>query len=148
MDKKQAIARAMALCSRKEYCEAGIRSKLAFWDVDPDDHNEIIALLKKEKFLDDSRYALAFVRDKIRINHWGRVKVRYMLSMERVSHAIIDEALAEIDEETYHDILEELLRKKSIDLKKETDPRIRREKLIRFAQSRGFEMDQIIKLLK
>ena len=113
MDKKQALSRAMALCSQKEYNEAGIRNKLKFWGAEPGDIDEIVEELIKEKFIDDLRFAIAFARDKIRLNQWGRIKIRYMLSMDKVDHSIIDQALEEIDEELYADALQELLKKKT-----------------------------------
>jgi regulatory protein len=148
MDKKQALSRAMSLCSQKEYNEADIRGKLKFWGVEPSDIDEIIEELIREKFVDDLRYCIAFVRDKIRINQWGRVKVRYMLSMERIKHSIIDQALEEIDEETYSEALTELLEKKARELKSESNPYNKKQKLIKFAQGRGFEIDLILKVLK
>ncbi len=148
MDKKQALSKAMALCSQKEYNEAEIRNKLKFWGAETDDIDEIIGELIKEKFIDDLRYAIAFSRDKVRLNHWGRVKIRYMLSMERVSHSIVDQALEEIDEEQYADILQELLQKKARELKGESNPYNKRQKLLKFAQGRGFEVDLILRQLK
>lgn len=148
MDKNQALRKAMALCSRQEYSEAGIRGKLNYWDTEPGDIEEIIGELIKGRFIDDLRYAIAYVRDKVRLNHWGRVKIRYQLSMERIKHSIIDQALDQIDEEMYADALQELLQKKARELKSESNPFNKRQKLIKFAQGRGFEVDLIIKQIK
>jgi regulatory protein len=148
MDKKQALSRAMALCSQKEYNESEIRGKLKFWGVEHDDIDDIIGELIREKFIDDLRFAIAFARDKTRLNHWGRVKIRYMLSMERIRHTVIDQALAEIDEEAYHETLRELLEKKSRELKGESNPYTKKQKLVKFAQGRGFEVDLVLSVLK
>jgi regulatory protein len=148
MDKKQALGRASALCSQKEYNEAEIRNRLKFWGVEPDDIDEIIEELIREKFIDELRFAVAFVRDKIRLNQWGRVKVRYMLSMERVKHPVIDQALGEIDEEVYAETLKTILEKKARELKGESNPYNKKQKLIKFAQGRGFETDLILGQLK
>jgi regulatory protein len=148
MDKIQALGRAMALCSRQEYCESAIRSKLEFWEVSPDDTESIISQLIREKFIDDLRYAQAYVKDKVRLNHWGRVKIRYMLSMEKVGHPIIDQAMESIDDELYADALHDLLIKKARALQRESNPFTKRQKLIRFAQGRGFEVDLIMKQIK
>ncbi len=138
----------MALCSKAEYSEGGIRSKLQFWGAEPADIDLVIERLIAEKFIDDQRYATAYVRDKIRLNQWGRIKVRYMLSMEKIRHTIIDQALEEIDEEGYLETLKDLLQKKSRTLKGETFTLQNKQKLIKFAQSRGFEMDLILMQLK
>jgi regulatory protein len=148
MDKKQGLSRAMALCSQKEYNEAEIRGKLKFWGVEPEDIDPIIEELIREKFIDDLRFATAFARDKVRLNQWGRVKIRYMLSMERVKHSIVDQALAAIDEDQYTESLTELLQKKSRELRGETNPHTKKQKLLKFAQGRGFEIDLTLRILK
>ncbi len=148
MDKIQALSKAMALCSRAEYSEASIRGKLKYWDAVPEDIDTIIDQLIREKFIDDLRYANAYVKDKVRLNHWGRIKIRYMLSMERLKHSVIDQALAEIDEDFYAETLKDLLQKKSRELKGESIAQAKKQKLLKFAQSRGFEVDLALRILK
>lgn len=138
----------MALCSHQEYSASGIRSKLEFWETAPDDIEAILAQLFREKFIDDLRYTRAYVKDKVRLNHWGRIKIRYMLSMEKISHSIIDQALMDIDEELYADALQDLLKKKARNLNREANPFTKRQKLIKFAQGRGFEVELILKQMK
>ncbi len=148
MDKLQALSRAMALCSKTEYSEANIRGKLKYWETSPEDVDAIIDHLTREKFIDDLRYANAYVKDKVRLNHWGRIKIRYMLSMEKVKHSVIDQVLAEIDEELYSDTLKDLLQKKSRELKGESNAQSKKQKLLKFAQSRGFEIELALRLMK
>ena len=79
------LDRMMVLCSKREYCEADIRKRLekealksgypeepGIWQQAVDG---IVDTLKREKYIDDSRYARAFVRDKSSISGWGRVKI-------------------------------------------------------------------------
>jgi regulatory protein len=147
MDKKQALGKAMALCSRQEHSETEIREKLKFWEIPKEDIDVIVGKLITEKFIDDLRYAIAYARDKNRLNKWGRIKIRYMLSMGKVNPSTIDTALESIDEELYADALRDLLRKKSWELKNEPNPYTKRQKLIKFAQGRGFEVELIIRLV-
>ena len=72
---KTALNRAMALCASREYCSADIRSKLESWGICTTEAEKIISGLIREMFLDDSRYAHAFVRDKFKYNKWGRMKI-------------------------------------------------------------------------
>lgn len=147
MDKKQALNKAMALCARQEYCVGDIREKLKIWGIEEEDRDIVIKELVKQKFVDDLRFTIAYVRDKVRFNQWGRVKIRYMLSAKKIPGQIIDRALDEIDMEVYTEVLKDLLQKKDKTLKSEADPWIRKQKLIRFAVSRGFEMDEIYQAL-
>jgi len=148
MDKKQALNKAMALCARQEYCEYDIRGKLKTWGIGERDGDAIIQELTRQKFIDDLRFSVAFVQDKVRLNQWGRIKIRYMLSSRKIAGSIMDQALDRIDGNLYTQTLREMLQKKDRSVATEENPRIRREKLIRFALGRGFEMDEILKILK
>lgn len=147
MDRKQALSKAMALCARQEYCESDIRGKLTIWGMSGADSDDIIEELTRQKFLDDLRFSMAFVRDKLRFNQWGRVKIRYMLAGKKISGSIIDQALDGIEESLYTQTLRDLLQKKNKTLARDKEPRVCREKMIRFALSHGFEMDEILKNL-
>ncbi len=146
MDKREALSKTMAYCAGRESTEHEIRGKLKSWEVNAHDIEDILVQLKKEKFVDDLRYVSAFVRDKVRLNEWGKVKIRYMLSGKGIAPAILAQALEGIDEQEYTNILQSILEKKARTLKNETNPRSRKQKLINFALGRGFEMDLILKL--
>ena len=143
----EALHRAAALCSSAEHCTADIREKLARWGVTEADSRTIIDRLVQERFIDEQRYAVAFVKDKFRFSGWGRIKMRYALQQKRIDGSDIDHALATLDEEQYNDRLLELLQAKSRSLR-DDDPEARRAKLFRFATSRGFESALIFNALK
>jgi len=141
-----ALKRAAALCSKQEQCSSHIREKLKTWNVTDDDTEKIIELLKKEKFLDDQRYATFYVRDKFRFNGWGRIKLAVMLRQKGIPQVTIDEALDQIDQEHYFQLCHKLITEKSASLK---EPNLfkRKGKLFRFAAQRGFESDLIHQIL-
>lgn len=143
----EALHRAAALCSSAEHCTADIREKLARWGVTEADSRTIIDRLVQERFIDEQRYAVAFVKDKFRFSGWGRIKMRYALQQKRIDGSDIDHALATLDEEKYNDRLLELLQAKSRSIR-DDDPEARRAKLFRFATSRGFESALIFNALK
>ena len=143
----EALHRAAALCSSTEHCTADIREKLARWGVTEADSRTIIDRLVQERFIDEQRYAVAFVKDKFRFSGWGRIKMRYALQQKRIDGSDIDHALATLDEEQYNDRLLELLQAKSRSIR-DDDPEARRAKLFRFATSRGFESALIFNALK
>lgn len=143
----EALHRAAALCSSAEHCTADIREKLARWGVTEADNRTIIDRLVQERFIDEQRYAVAFVKDKFRFSGWGRIKMRYALQQKRIDGSDIDHALATLDEEQYNDRLLELLQAKSRSIR-DDDPEARRAKLFRFATSRGFESALIFNALK
>jgi len=136
----QLLSRMQTLCSRREYCTKDIMAKLN----DCQDMEEVIASLRKDKYLDDSRYAKAFTRDKSSLAGWGPVKIRFALSSKGISKQDIETALGEIDEVKAEDKLEKTLIVKYKAIQDNPDCRL---KLIRFALGRGYEWEQVSPLV-
>ncbi|SFD72159.1 regulatory protein RecX [Thermophagus xiamenensis] len=147
MDFKTALNKASSLCSRQEQCCFDIRKKLQKWNVLPDDQEKILDLLVQEKFIDESRFATSYVRDKFRFNNWGREKIRWQLKQKGISNENIDHALAQIDEDEYKKTLSSLLKKKKEQLKNTEFNKVKAA-LIRNAVSKGFEMDIIFPIVE
>ena len=143
---EQALQRAASLCSQSEHCVTDIAEKLHRWGVSREDSDSIVDRLLDEKYIDESRYALAYVRDKVRFSHWGRVKIRSMLRMQRISETDITNAFDSFDEEEYLNVLEGVIESKRRTLP-EAESYASRAKLIRFALQRGFEMHEITKFI-
>ena len=100
--------------------------------------------LVKEKYVDDERYARAYVRDKFRYAGWGRLKIAYNLRQKGVDRIIINEAMeAEIEVDEYADLAERLLRAKWRDVKSRPSWQARAA-LLRYAAQRGFESDVLV----
>lgn len=140
---QEAYIKLSALCASAEYCEYDLRRKARNWDTPLD---SIITRLRNERFIDDSRYAHAFVRDKFRYNHWGQVRISQELRMRHISQDIIDDALQEIEEEDNLSTLRKLIDSKRKSVKGKSEYEIN-SKLIRFALGRGFQMDDILQIL-
>lgn len=132
------LDKAMNYCSRSEHCIEDIRQKLWNWKVPVEEHDKIITTLVENNFINESRYAIAFVKDKFRFNHWGRIKIRMMLKTKKIGTATIDDALSCIDEEEYIDVLKSLVESESKKIKAATDYE-RKAKLLRYVAGRGFE---------
>lgn len=143
---EQGLQRAAGLCNQSEHCVADITEKLLRWGVSREDSDRIIDRLIDEKYIDESRYALAYVRDKVRFSHWGRVKIKSMLRMLRISEQDISNAFDSFDEDEYLGVLEGVIESKRKTLP-EAESYASRVKLIRFALQRGFEMHEIAKFI-
>ncbi len=139
---KQAYSKMARLCSRSEQCSADIRKKIVAFDLPEEAIDEIIRNLKTEKYLDDSRYAKAYVKDKFRFNKWGRVKLRHSLRMKGLSEIDIETALDEIDAGKYKKVLVKTMKEKAKTIKKKSKFE-KMGQIIRFAQTRGFEPELI-----
>lgn len=140
----EAQSRCEALCSRAEHSTGDIQRKLWQWGIAKADAERIIDHLVDERYIDNARYASAYVRDKMRYNAWGRIKISQGLRAVGVSDADVRMALAEIDEEEYHAILRTVIDRKRRQLPDDDDEYTKRTKLIRHALSHGFEMDIVL----
>lgn len=123
-----------------------IESKLAKYDLSGEEKTRILRHLVEEKYVDDRRYAEAYVRDKYRFNKWGRIKIAQGLRMKGIDREAIEAAMEVIDEEEYLSILRDLLKTKRKNTKGKSDYEIN-GKLIRFATGRGFEFAAIRKCI-
>ena len=142
MTEQEAYLQLAALCAQAEHCEQEMRDKMKRWEVDETVQNRIIDRLTEERYIDNERYARAFVKDKIRYNKWGRRKVQQALWMKRIDNDIQQRVLDEIDEKEYLDVLRPLLKQKRKSIKAGNDYELN-QKLVRFALSRGFTFDII-----
>ena len=143
---KIALEKAMAQCSRREYCSDDIRNKLSLWGVDNDDIGKILRILISDNFINESRYATAFVRDKFKYNKWGKVKISAHLRGKKVPQDIISSALESIDNDLYIKLLRELIEahRKSVKAKNQYDLKA---KLLRYGLSKGFESSLLYDIL-
>ena len=144
---KRYLGKMQALCSRGEKCRADIRMKLEKTDVPQDVITEILNKLEKEGFIDEHRYAGAYVHDKFRLQGWGPVKIANMLKIKKIPDHVISRALLEIGENSMLETLKDSLMKKSASIK-DSDPLKRRAKLTRYALGRGYTYAQIYQVLK
>lgn len=144
---EEARIKAEAYCSASEHCKSEVLGKLHQWGAPGDAWEDILRHLEEERYIDERRYACAFVRDKYRFNQWGRIKIAQALRMKQVASACISEAMEEIDEADYLSILTSLLKRKARTVKAGNDYE-RNGKLIRFAAGHGYEMNDILLCLK
>lgn len=134
--------RMRALCSKREYCSSEIKKKLN--DALEGDNEAVAGILdslKKDGYVDDSRYASAFARDKSSIAGWGNIKIRHALAAKGVERDVVEAALKEIDPEKADSRLEKLAANRYKALK--DDPQCRL-KMLRYLLGRGYSYDEVL----
>lgn len=139
---QEAYLQLAALCAQAEHCQQEMRDKMKRWEMAPEVQERVIARLIKERYINDERYARAFVKDKIRYNKWGRRKVQQGLWMKHIDDDIQQRVLSEVDDTEYLAVLKPLLKQKAKSIKAENDYELT-QKLVRFALGRGFTYDII-----
>ncbi len=130
-----------ALCARKEYCSADIYKKaLKGLEGDEEAAAAMVALLVKDQFVDDLRFATAFARDKACLDGWGPVKIAFQLRGKGIDASTVDKALGEVDADKADARMRAVLEAKARTLK--GDPELRL-KLLKFGLQRGYEYDRL-----
>lgn len=133
--------KAEAYCVTAEHCVWEVKQKLQQWGASSEQTEQVIVHLQAERFVDEGRYCQAFVHDKLLYQGWGRIKMRAQLQARYLPSQAIEQALNNIDEDTYRSVLSRVLESKKRSIKS-SDPQAR-EKLIRFALQRGFTYEEI-----
>ena len=131
-----------ALCAQAEHCQYEMLEKMRRWELDDEAQARVMQRLVNERYVDDERYARAFVKDKVRYNKWGRRKVEQALWQKHIDEDIRQQVLDEIDDEEYISVLRPLLKQKRRSTKAANDYQLN-QKLMRFALGRGFTFDII-----
>lgn len=139
---EQALSSLMAMCARAERSSGDARRLMTRWGVAPADQERVLQRLIDERFIDDARYAAAFIRDKSRFNGWGEYKISSELSRKGVSREIINDAMESLSNEDLKDQLQKIMERKVRSVKCENSMQLR-DKLMRFGLSRGYSMNLV-----
>lgn len=141
---EQALQSLMRECARSERSSGDALRLMKRWGVSDEDAAKVLTRLRAERFIDDSRYAEAFVRDKLNLSGWGAYKIKTALRVKGVSKEIIDDVVAPMLEATnMTERLEDMMVRRMKTLKYNS-PYEAKTKLIRFAASRGYGIEAAI----
>ena len=139
ISEKEAQQKLSFLCAQGEHCTQELIDKLNKWGIPEEAQARIMEYLTKNKFVDDARFCVAFVKDKIKYNGWGRKKVEQALYIKRIPRSMSDPVFEEIPDEMYLEKLRPLIKQKYPTIKARNEYE-RAMKLIKFAMGRGFDM--------
>ena len=139
---QEAFLQLAALCARSEHCQHEMTEKMTRWGLDEEAQARVMQRLTAERYVDDERFARAFVKDKVKYNKWGRRKIEQALWMKHIDEAIRQQVLDEVDDATYLTVLRPMLQQKRRSVKAANDYE-QNQKLVRFALGRGYTMDVI-----
>ena len=140
---EQALSSLMRLCARAERSSGDARRLMATWGVPEQDREKVLQRLIAERFIDDERYASAFVREKVSLGGWGEYKIRAALRRKGIAEDIIARALQQISpSQSTEQLTMRLARKlKTVKYKSKYDLK---NKLIRYGLSLGYTMEAVI----
>ena len=141
------IVKIESYCAYQERCLFEIQNKLIQLSASESVAKKVIEHLEKFRFYDQKRFAQSFAQGKLRINKWGKAKIKAALIQKFIDKETIKDALYSIDYDEYLSILKGLIHRKNTELSKEKDEWLKKQKILRFLSSRGFSYDEIQEFL-
>jgi len=143
---KDALRKAAMFCAYQERTQQDVRERLKEWGVLGDDAEEVISELIQQNYLNEERFAKSFAGGKFRVKGWGKRKIKQHLQQRGISGYNLDQAMKEIEPNDYRETLVDLLDKKRRSIR-DDNPMIVKQKLLRYAISKGYEADLIWQVL-
>ncbi|MCX6213943.1 regulatory protein RecX [Spirosoma sp.] len=143
---KDALRKAAMFCAYQERTQQEVRDRLKEWGIWGDDAEEVIAELIQQNYLNEERFAKSFAGGKFRVKGWGKRKIKQHLQQRGITGYNLDQAMKEIAPDDYRGTLSDLLAKKRQSLRGDS-PLVVKQKLVRYALSKGYEPDLIFSVL-
>ena len=144
---QETLSRLKNWCDRQERCHQEVRNKAFSWGYYYEDAEELIAQLIVANYLNEERFAQAYVSGKYRIKKWGRKKIIQELKQKQISDYCVKKGLEEIDEDEYLLHLEYWIDRKNTQWKS-TKVFHRKGKIAQFCINKGYEPDLVWEALK
>lgn len=143
---KDALATLRKWCAIQERCQQESFFKLRKAGLSAIQAEQAVGQLISEGFINEERFARTFARGKFRIKKWGRRKILFELKKKKISEYCIRRAMQEIDAQDYRSTLDDLIRKRSKELKIK-DTGLLNRKLASFLISKGYEPELVREVL-
>lgn len=142
----EALTKMEHFCGYRERCPKEVWQKMKSLNIGDETARQIFEVLEGEGYVNEARFARAFAGGKFRINRWGRVRIWIELQRRAIAPKFIEAALAEIDEQEYFNVLQELLAKKLKQYRVGDDPLAERKAAAALIRA-GFEPDLVFQSL-
>ncbi len=134
----EALKKMEHYCSYQERCHKDVVQKLQKMNMIPQAIDVIVVHLLNHNFLNEERFANAFVRGKFRIKKWGNYRITRELKQRDIGKTLITSALNQISDTDYLSVFHELAEKKAVSIK-ETNLQKKKKKLADYLLYRGWE---------
>ncbi len=142
----QVIEKAERYCAVQERCKQDIVTKCFEWQLEKTLHEQVLVHLVQHDYINEERFANAYVRSKFNFKNRGRNKLLYELRMRKIDEQIIQMALSQIEKDNYQEKILKLIQVKLRSLKK-YDFKNKKLKLIQYLIQKGYEYDIIKQVL-
>jgi regulatory protein len=140
-------AKLEAYCAYQDRSTKEVQKKMESFSLSNKDREALLSHLRNMKFLDDERFTESFVQGKFRIKKWGKIKIKSHLIQHHIPSSLISEAMTAIRDKDYFATIEQLIEKKKALLNSDLNDYQIKEKIIRYLQSKGYELNVIFDCL-
>ncbi len=140
---EEALSSLMRQCARAEKSSGDAMRLMSRWGVDREHRAGVLQQLISEKFIDDRRFAEAFVREKLNLSGWGARKIASSLKVKGISEGIVSEVLSDLDRDSMEERLFAKIERKARSVKYK-DKYDFKSKLIRYGISLGYDYSMVL----
>ena len=145
---KELKTRLERYCAYQERCHQEVQTKLRQLGAFRDDTDAVISHLIQNDYLNETRFAMLYVRSKFSIKKWGKKRIFNELKQRKITSYNIDKALAQITEEDYRLTFDTLAKKRWDQLKRNKESlQQQKKKWVNYLQYRGWENHLIFEAL-
>ncbi|MCT3764166.1 RecX family transcriptional regulator [Elizabethkingia anophelis] len=130
-------------CVYQDRCHKEVEEKMRDFLLIPEAKDEILLYLIKENYLNEERFTRSYIRGKFYIKHWGKQKIKLQLKMKGISEKLIQNCMDEIYDDDYIKQIK-IFAEKLLPTYKDLNDFQRKNKLIRFLVTKGYEYELII----
>lgn len=99
MTTSEALQKLQRFCAYQERSPFEVERKLQQLGLPRDRHEEVVAQLMADNFLDEYRFTEAFTRGKLNQKQWAPRRIRMGLQEHRIPRVTIDRILGQIDQD-------------------------------------------------
>ena len=93
----EALQKLQHYCAYQERSPFEVKRKLDLIKLPKKNHEEVIATLMEENFLDEYRFAEAFTQGKLNQKHWAPRRIRAGLQEHRIPAVTISRIISSVD---------------------------------------------------
>lgn len=147
-DLQRWISEMERFCAYQERSPNEIRLKLVRKDLHEGQIEAVIKHLTSHNFLNEHRFVEAYIQGKFKIKGWGKNKIKAGLKTHRIPEALIQAGLSQLETNDQDKRLADWLEKKKNALRNEPEGPKKTAKIVRFLLSKGYEMSDILKLVR
>ena len=147
LSREEILEKIRHFCAYQERSRLQVMRKLHTLGCTEEDLPAMLEMLAEGNYLNEARFVSQYVRSRAAAKGWGPAKIA--MALQRETGANHRDEIKQ-DEESKKRALEKLkkdLSKKRSELERKQDPNIR-EKLMRFCLSRGFTLEDALRILE